>query len=47
MKNEWALKGMTKTGEKVSIEPYITDRDVKVLKRSPKRQHTLKVIALP
>jgi hypothetical protein len=35
MKNEWALKGITKTGEEVSIEPYITDRDVKVLKREP------------
>jgi hypothetical protein len=35
MKNDWALKGMTKTGEIVSIKPYITARDVKVLKREP------------
>ncbi len=33
--NDWLLKGVTKTGEMISIEPYITSRDVKVLSREP------------
>jgi hypothetical protein len=30
---EWVLKAVTKTGEEVSIEPYVTSHDVKVLMR--------------
>lgn len=33
MKEEWLLKGTTPTGEIVSVEPYITSRDVKILRR--------------
>ncbi len=40
MANEWLLKGMTKTGEIISIEPFITSRDVKVLKHEPYSHET-------
>jgi hypothetical protein len=31
MKREWQLEAITETGETVHIEPYITNRDVKII----------------